>query len=318
MRTRSVLLVAVLTIAACRHSQPGVSFAGASLLAPASDAEAAHDELLRADLGRSDSVARLGFADGLMTGFSHDVVYLRGGLPIVRGRNAVYAVVAAESIGRGTSVRWQPVRAETSHDRMSGYSYGYAIFSSAQGASPAIRVDRYIAFWRKVGTRWAISGYAETYGSPPPAVLLPAAAADSALADVPMGRSSGALEAVRLADSDFSRDASRFGTGEAFGRYAAEDAQIFSAPGEFITGPVAITGSFGAPAPGSSLVWHPLHGEVSGSGDLGFTVGNAVFTGQREDGAAIQRYSKYLTVWKMQRDGTWRYVVDGGNARPGR
>jgi ketosteroid isomerase-like protein len=45
-------------------------------------------------------------------------------------------------------------------------------------------------------------------------------------------------------------------------------------------------------------------------------VGNAVFTGYREDGARIQRFSKYLTVWKKQRDGSWRYVVDGGSARP--
>ncbi len=59
-----------------------------------------------------------------------------------------------------------------------------------------------------------------------------------------------------------------------------------------------------------------MHGEVSQAGDLGFTVGNAVFTGEREDGARILRYSKYLTVWKKQRDGSWRFVVDGGNDRP--
>lgn len=317
MRTRSVLLAAVLATAACQRSRPGVSFAGASLLAPASDAEAAHDELLRADLSRSDSVARLGFAEGLSTALSHDVVYLRGGLPIVRGRSAVNAIMSAEPMPGQTAVRWQPVRAEVSADRMSGYSYGYTIYGAAQAGMPSIRVDRYIAFWRRVGVRWAISAYAETYGAPPPSLTLPAAVADSALADLPMSRTSGALEAVRAADSDFSKDASKFGTGEAFGRYAAADAQIFSALGEFITGPGAITGSFGVTAEGSSLVWHPVHGEVSNSGDLAFTVGNAVFTGRREDGAPIVRYSKYLTVWKRQREGSWRYVVDGGSARPG-
>ena len=318
VRTRSVLVVAALAVAACQHRKPSVSFAGASLLALASDAEAAHDELLRADLSRTDSVARLGFADGLATAFSHDVVYLRGGLPIVRGRNAVYAIVLAESIGARTTVKWQPVRAETSRDRMSGYSYGFAIYSSEQPAAPAIRIDRYIAFWRKVGNRWAMSAYAETYGAPPSVLSLPAEAVDSALADVPMSRTSGALESVRAADADFSRDASQYGTGEAFGRYAADDAQIFSASGEFITGPTAIAGSFGVPVQGNLLVWHPVHAEVANSGDLGFTAGNAVFTGKREDGAPIVRYSKYFTVWKRQRDGSWRYVVDGGSARPNR
>jgi ketosteroid isomerase-like protein len=28
-------------------------------------------------------------------------------------------------------------------------------------------------------------------------------------------------------------------------------------------------------------------------------------------------YSKYLTVWKRQPDGAWKFVADGGNERPG-
>jgi ketosteroid isomerase-like protein len=136
------------------------------------------------------------------------------------------------------------------------------------------------------------------------------------LADVPMTRRSGPLEGIRSADNDFSRDAGKFGTGEAFGRYAAADAQMFSGPGEFISGPGAISQSFGARTAKSALVWHPVHGEVSDAGDLGFTVGNAIFTGEREDGAKIVQYSKYLTVWKKQRDGSWRFVVDGGSERP--
>ena len=316
LRTRSALAFTVLAVAACRSGQPGPSFAGASLLAPSSDAEAAHDELLRADLGRADSVVRLGFPDGLASSFARDVLYLRGGLPILRGKVAALAVMSAESLGTNATVRWQPVRAEPSADRMSGFTYGYAIYGVAQSAAPTLRVDRYIAFWRKEPVGWRIAGYAETYGSPPPPLTLPSSASDLAVADVPMSVGRGALEAIRAADVDFSRDATTLGTGEAFGRYAAADAQIFSGPGEFITGPDAITESFGPLGRKSSLIWHPVDGEISRSGDLGFTVGNAVFTGEREDGAAIVRYSKYLTVWKRQRDGTWRYVVDGGSTRP--
>jgi ketosteroid isomerase-like protein len=131
-----------------------------------------------------------------------------------------------------------------------------------------------------------------------------------------MPQAHGALEGVRSADAAFSRAAVERGTGVAFGEFAAENAQIFSTPGEFITGPAAISEAFGPPAEGSSLVWHAVAGEAAGSGDLGFTVGNAVFTGRRADGAPAIRYSKYLTVWKRQRDGSWRYVVDGGSARP--
>ena len=318
VRARWFLVLTALAATGCRSAQPGPAFSGAALLAPASDAEAAHDELLRADLGRADSVARLGYTAGLTSEFTSDVVYLRGGLPILRGRAAARALIEAESIGTGTSVRWQPVRAEASRDHASGYTYGYAIYGTQQEGAPGLRVDRYIAFWRKEQGAWRIAAYAETYGAPPAALALPPGAAAGVVADAPMAKRRAPVDALRAADEDFSRDAQKYGTGSAFGRYAAADAQIFSAPGEFITGPAAIAESFGASAEKGSLAWHPVEGELAGSGDLGYTVGNAVFTGVREDGAPVVRYSKYLTVWKRQRDGSWRYVVDGGSARPGK
>lgn len=321
MRIIPVVLLTALVATACHRGTrpPGASFAGASLLTPPSQAEEAHDALLRADLGRADSVARLGFGPGLASNFAQNVIYLRGGLPIVRGRAAAAAIVAAESVGAGTAVRWQPVRAEASADGRSGYSYGYAIYgmSSAAGV-PALRVDRYISFWRREEAGWRITAYAETYGAPPAALTMPPAAASGVLPDLPMAPTDGALEQVRAADIAFSALAQRVGTGRAFGDYAADNAQMFSTPGEFITGPSAIRDSFGPTGTSGALVWHPVAGDVAQSGDLGFTVGNAEFTGRRDDGGQVVRYSKYLTVWKKQRDHGWRYVTDGGSARPNR
>jgi len=310
------MLTAVVATGCHGSRVPGSPFAGASLLAPLSDAEEAHDALLRADLARSDSVAQLGIPRGLAANFTTDVVYLRGGLPIVRGRSAVQTIIAAESLAAPVVVRWQPVRAEVSRDGRGGYTYGYTVIGSGAGAAPSIRMDRYIAFWRREGDAWQIAAYAETYGAPPPTLEIPREAADSALADVPMRRSRGPLEDIRAADDEFARTATKLGTGRAFGAYAADNAQIFSTPGEFITGPEAISRAFGPTTEDSKLVWHPVAGEVARSGDLGFTVGNAVFVGKSLDGTPQVRYSKYLTVWKKQRDGSWRYVVDGGNARP--
>ena len=316
MRTRAVLLVAVLMVPACRSTPrgPGSPFSGAALLVPPSPAEEAHDELIHADLARADSVTRLGLSSGLASNFADDVVYLRGGLPAIRGRTAARAVVAAESIGTNAAVRWQPVRAEASADGGSGFSYGYAIYSTPATPAPSLRIDRYIAFWRRESQGWRIVGYAETYGTPPVAMTLPPAAASAALKDEPMSETEGALDAMRNADVDFSRDASARGTGIAFGNYAADDAQIFSEAGEFITGPQEITHSFGRPTK-TGLVWHPVFGRVSSAGDLGFTVGYAVLTDATGAASPVRRNYKYLTVWRKQRDGRWRYVVDGGSAR---
>jgi ketosteroid isomerase-like protein len=312
VRTRFMLAAAALC-AAC-HNQPGPGFTGESLALPP-EAEAAHDELFNADITRGDVVRRKGLSDGFVAAFADDAVYLRGGLPILRGNRAIRAVVAAESANAGLAVRWQPVRAEVSRDRASGYTYGYTVVGNAREES-SLRVDRYIAFWRKGASGWRIAGYAETYGAPPAPFPVPAAAMDGMLADVAMSATRAPVDPLRAADVAFARDAERLGAGEAFGRYAAPDAQMFSAAGEFITGPQAISASFGPAVANSSFTWQPVYGEISGAGDLGFTVGNAVVTLERQDGAAVVRYSKYLTIWKRQQDGVWKYVVDGGNSRP--
>ena len=57
------------------------------------------------------------------------------------------------------------------------------------------------------------------------------------------------------------------------------------------------------------LDWAPVAADVAGSGDLGCTVGEAAVAPRRS-------YSKYLTVWKRQPNGAWKFVADGGNARP--
>ena len=314
MRIRFMLALAVAG-AAC-HNQPGSGFTGESHLALPPEAEAAHDELLHADLTRSDSVRRRGYSDGIVAAFADDAVYLRGGLPILRGNRAIRAVIMADSGSTsGVVVRWQPVRAEVSRDRATGFTYGYTVLGRT-AEEAGLRVDRYIAFWRKGASGWRIAAYAETYGAPPSVSPVPAGAVEGMLADVAMPAMRAPVDPLRAADVAFSRDAERLGAGEAFGRYAAPDAQIFSASGEFITGPQAISASFGPAVANSSFTWQPVYGEVANSGDLGFTVGNAVVTLERQDGAAVVRYSKYLTVWKRQPDGAWKYVVDGGNARP--
>jgi ketosteroid isomerase-like protein len=65
------------------------------------------------------------------------------------------------------------------------------------------------------------------------------------------------------------------------------------------------------------LRWEPVLGNAAASGDLAYTVGRAVFIGKEADGKQSTDYVKYLTVWRRQVDGTWRYVTDGGNSNPG-
>lgn len=61
------------------------------------------------------------------------------------------------------------------------------------------------------------------------------------------------------------------------------------------------------------LHWEPIVAEVSESGDLGYTFGNwELYIYGRRD---IQ-YGNYVTIWKKQTDGTWKYVLDAGAKTP--
>ena len=40
------------------------------------------------------------------------------------------------------------------------------------------------------------------------------------------------------------------------------------------------------------------------------------YTVEADEVAVVQRFGKYLTIWKRQPNGSWRFVVDGGNLSP--
>ena len=64
------------------------------------------------------------------------------------------------------------------------------------------------------------------------------------------------------------------------------------------------------------LTWSPVHVYVSASGDLAYAFGNFEFRSVGKDGVPAVEHGKYTTIWKKQRDGKWRVVLDMGNANP--
>jgi ketosteroid isomerase-like protein len=64
------------------------------------------------------------------------------------------------------------------------------------------------------------------------------------------------------------------------------------------------------------LTWSPVHVYVSASGDLAYAFGNFEFRSVGKDGVPAVEQGKYTTVWKKQRDGKWKVVLDMGNANP--
>lgn len=65
-----------------------------------------------------------------------------------------------------------------------------------------------------------------------------------------------------------------------------------------------------------SLAWAPVKAEMAASGDMGYTYGNYVLKSKDRDGKAVTRYGKYTSIWKKQKDSSWKVVLDMGNPSP--
>ncbi len=44
--------------------------------------------------------------------------------------------------------------------------------------------------------------------------------------------------------------------------------------------------------------------------------GNYVYTAKNKEGKLVANYGKYTSIWKKQKDGEWKVVVDMGNSSP--
>jgi ketosteroid isomerase-like protein len=305
MRTPSVILAMGLLGGCSLHRRP---------VPPEPARGPALDSLFQLDQSRGDSVSSRGSVEGLVSLLGGDVVFLRAGVPAVYGLEGAHTLLAAGSATPAQTMAWQPIGGGVSDDLQSAYTYG--VVARLSQPKSQIHFERYIAYWTRAGAQpWRIAAYSEV-GSP--------AANEVNLSAVqltpPTRRLPKPLEEatanIRAADSLFSDLAYRMGTGYAFSTTVSDNGVVFGNP-QLVVGASAIR-SFYEAGTSTSLTWRPVYAVVAGSRDLGFTVGEFIATGRGSSGAAVQRFGKYLTVWKRQPDGTWKFVVDGGNSTPAR
>ena len=114
-------------------------------------------------------------------------------------------------------------------------------------------------------------------------------------------------------EAAFAQDAAQHGH-DAFLTYFAEDGVELNDGGGIVTKEEMRKQP---PWPeGASLTWTPVKADMAASGDLGYTYGNYVFKHKDKSGKLITDYGKYTSIWKKQKDGSWKVVVDMGNSSP--
>ncbi|MFM2043383.1 MAG: hypothetical protein RLY86_1959 [Pseudomonadota bacterium] len=112
---------------------------------------------------------------------------------------------------------------------------------------------------------------------------------------------------IMAADRAFAAKAKEVGIGPAFRLYAEETVWMLSL-GEPTQPNAALETLF---PPGAELTWDPTDAAASADGSLGYSWGPSLFRMAGKDGAMREQAGRYLTIWRRQEDGSWKFTADG-------
>ena len=114
-------------------------------------------------------------------------------------------------------------------------------------------------------------------------------------------------------DRKFSATSTEKGYGAAFVEFAHPNAVLLRANSMPIAGIEAVTRLFEtADTTSVRFTWEPIDAEIALSGEIGYTYG--VYTFKKD---TTTEKGTYVSVWKKDATGNWKYVLDCGNKGTG-
>lgn len=120
---------------------------------------------------------------------------------------------------------------------------------------------------------------------------------------------------LKMTDLAFSQMSEEEGIKKAFAYYADEDVVRLVEGAEPTVGKEALIKHFsGVDESVVTLSWKPIKAEIAQSADLGYTYGKFYLT--LTDSVETTSTGFYVSIWKKQKDGSWKYVLDGGVEGP--
>jgi ketosteroid isomerase-like protein len=126
-------------------------------------------------------------------------------------------------------------------------------------------------------------------------------------------RAAALKEAVET-ERAFAKTSELKGIRDSFLAFIAEDGILFR--------PSAVNGKkylLDHPEPASTkrplLSWQPSFAEVASSGEMAYTTGPWQFRQDIKDEKPVA-FGHFMTVWKKQSDGTWKFAIDLGVSHP--
>ena len=109
-------------------------------------------------------------------------------------------------------------------------------------------------------------------------------------------------------DKEFSKASSTMGMKKAFIEYIDDDGVLLRPYNPPIVGANAIEYLSEQNDSAYTITWEPSSARVSSAGDLGYSYG--IYKLQLQD---TMLQGTYVSIWKKQQDGKWKFVLDSGN-----
>ena len=116
---------------------------------------------------------------------------------------------------------------------------------------------------------------------------------------------------IGQAEKDFAKMAAEKGIAEAFEFYADSNATIRRGRDSLIHGKEGIRNFYSADYYKTAAVtWSPDFIDASPDGNMGYTYGKYNWQSKDSSGRINEAKGIFHTVWKKQKDGSWKYVWD--------
>lgn len=114
-------------------------------------------------------------------------------------------------------------------------------------------------------------------------------------------------------DREFSELSSKIGSHGAFLNYLDDSCVLLRPNRNPIIGRQAIQSIYNNSDTSYVLTWEPLAADVARSGDLGYTYGIFTIKMDSPTGEKVEKQGTYASVWKKDKTGNWKFVLDTGN-----
>ena len=117
-------------------------------------------------------------------------------------------------------------------------------------------------------------------------------------------------EALMEADRDFSKMSETKGMRNAFMEYIDSNGVLLRPNATPLVGANAIDFISQSNDTSFTMTWEPSGGNIAASGELGYTYGVYSIRPKTKDSV---RYGTYVSIWKKQPNGKWKFILDTGN-----